>query len=169
MNDTPTRENFQIDFMSLVELERSQGRPDWALISITDSDQSPAVIPAAYRHFLRMSFDDLDNDAIEHGSIGVTFSQSDAQIIWDFIRRIANTQELVGLAIQCEAGRSRSAAIALFASAVTQGHFVSCRRIDGFNDLVLGRLEAASGVRVFRPRITMVEPGQTIPRAIAKP
>lgn len=166
MNETKTRQDFQIDFMSLVLLERSKGRPDWAVISITDSDQSPAVIPDGYGHRLQLSFDDLDTDAIHQGSTGVPFEEQDAQILWGFIKRVGQDAATHGLLVQCEAGRSRSAAIAIFASAVLGGRFVTSRRVDGFNDLVLSALERVSAIRVSRPRATTVEPEQVIARAL---
>lgn len=166
MQDKLTRQDLQIDFMSLVQLERSTGRPDWAVISITDSDQSAALIPTGYGHSLKLSFDDLDTDAIHQGSTGVPFEQEDAQIVWGFIKKIGQDPTTHGLIVQCEAGRSRSAAIAIFASAVLAGRFVTSRRVDGFNDLVLSALEKVSAVRVSRPRSTTVEPDQVIERAL---
>lgn len=166
MNESLTQQDFQIDFMSLVSLERSKGHPDWAVISITDSDQSAALIPEGYGHTLQMSFDDLDNDAIHQGSTGIPFEEADAQLLWSFIQKIAHDTRTHGLIVQCEAGRSRSAAIAIFASAVLGGRFVTSRRVDGFNDLVLSALERVSAIRVSRPRTTTVELGQTIARAL---
>lgn len=149
-----------VDFVSLNRLEAMQGDPAWAVVSITDSDKSDARIPSGFGPAIRLKFDDLDVDALTQGSQGVPFTQDDARRLLVFLNEISDSPDQVGVLVHCEAGRSRSAAIAILISGLFGGKFLHERRVDGWNDLVLSILERQAGRRIVRPHGMTVVSGQ---------
>lgn len=152
-----------VDFVSRVEIERMAGNPGMAVISVTDSDAGDALIHPDFGRVLRLRFDDLDDEALRCGSTGKVFGEADARQIVDFLVALQH-EGMPSALVHCEAGRSRSAAIALFISGACAAKFAFARRIDGWNERVVALLERAAGVQVGRPSSMMVQPGDVVGR-----
>jgi predicted protein tyrosine phosphatase len=99
-----------VDFMPRYKAERTRFTGQDAVISITDPGQKEADLKGV-GDILRLSF--LDE----------TFTEDHAAAIVVFIDRVRAAKGFRGLHIHCEAGVSRSAAVALFAQTVTGCEF----------------------------------------------
>ena len=89
-------------------------RRSWALVSISDPDRQHAVLPLALLQtgVLRLQFDDAaPGDApLDRRQPLRQFTAADARAVWSFVsERMGRVDTLV---VQCEAGWSRSPAIA---------------------------------------------------------
>lgn len=140
-----------VDFVSAVLAERHPGDSAWAVISISDSDSSPTRLSPTFGRVLRLAFDDLDGEALANGGEGVVFTAAMAELVLQFLRGANQAPNLEGVLVHCEAGRSKSAAIAIFIAGALGAAFSHERRVDGWNELVLQQLERSAGLRVPRP------------------
>ena len=90
------------------------GRAPFALISITDPDLPPASVPAQImmRGMLRLSFDDAQpaDEPLGGAERLRLMCEADAEAVWRFVVRYA--PEVCRLVVHCEAGWSRSPAVA---------------------------------------------------------
>ncbi len=99
----------QLEVLSRQEIESLLGRPDWAVISITDpvSAFGPARLQSGWLAVLRMEFFDAD-PAFDMPDIAMT--REEARQIVEFVRQYA--PQVKGFVIHCNQGISRSQAVA---------------------------------------------------------
>lgn len=83
---------------------------DWAVISINNSETS-TQIQAGWWDVLRLEFDDI----VEYEEPYRLFSEGQARQIIEFVMH-CHAEETEGLIVQCNAGVSRSAAVAKWIS-----------------------------------------------------
>ena len=95
----------QVIFKSRKEAEASQPSLEWAVISINGLD--PARLQAGWLEVLRVEFDDVDVAEEPH----ILFSDYEARQIEQFVARV-NDKGVEGILVHCNAGISRSAAVA---------------------------------------------------------
>jgi predicted protein tyrosine phosphatase len=111
-----------------------------AVISITDNDQADARIHGITdsQRLLRVRFLDVE-EHIVHPKFkkDFLFDSDKAQTIKDFIDVLHALPEKVEMVVHCEAGASRSAAVALFIYYHTQCEFKNHDRADYANKLVV--------------------------------
>jgi len=88
------------------QAEASVGWSHWAVISI--SGLNPAVLKDGWHSVLRLEFDDIDTPEEPY----IFFSDSHANQIIDFVEEVQRGHEVEGILIHCQAGISRSAAVA---------------------------------------------------------
>jgi predicted protein tyrosine phosphatase len=84
-----------------------------ACISINDSNQAPALLPASIddAHVLRLQFDDVDgSNETWHNRPVVMFNESLAESILDFWHQVKDQIDV--LLVHCNAGMCRSPAVA---------------------------------------------------------
>ena len=153
-----------VDFVSTNRLESLEGDSSWSVISITDPGTSIARVSPKFGALLRLSFDDLDQDALQAGCAGQQIGLREFQQLMVWLEGRHSDPDTRGVLIQCEAGRSRSAAFAIFISGLYGAQFVERRRIDGFNRLLLSILETVTRRSVGRPGNWMVTRGEVIGR-----
>ena len=104
-------------FMPRIAAENLIGDSRSAIISITDPNDS-ACLKDGWRDVLRLSFNDVsDSSNTKHRHSFVPFNAFMATAIHSFVSR--NESHITTLVVHCEAGVSRSAAIAL----VLAGHY----------------------------------------------
>lgn len=96
-----------VKFISRREAENSPGMPEWAMISITENAADRADLHG-WRDVLRLAFHDID--VIDTSGEYTLMSADQAHQIVDFIDRLA--PEIAGVMVHCNAGISRSAAVA---------------------------------------------------------
>lgn len=109
-----------------------------AVISITDPDQKDVIIKGT-ENLLRLKFLDLEAP-INHPKFNnhFLFNEEQAKEIHRFILSINEpNQKIDHLIIHCEAGASRSAAVALFAYHLTQADFPKYHDANFANKLVV--------------------------------
>src|SRR5207248_2478358 len=104
--------NIVVASRARVERGRLPKRP-FALVSITDPGSSPAAISPTprLRGILRLAFDDArpgDQPPDERQALRL-MTPLDSRAIWDFVTDQRDADTLV---VQCEAGWSRSPAVA---------------------------------------------------------
>lgn len=102
----------EIQFCGRWEAERFVSTKPWVAISITDPGSEPAKLLEKNRlSVLRLQFHDLDQPALGSGDL---FTPTMARRIIAFVIQWA--PHVDGLLTHCEAGISRSAAVAAFVS-----------------------------------------------------
>lgn len=109
-----------VDFLSRYSFEGRTPTPQDAVISIGDPDQgTPAVLSAYGVRVLRVQFLDIEPEVCwKHGiDIDKCLTQRQTEAIAGFLRAIHLLEERIDLVVHCEAGVSRSAAVALTAAA----------------------------------------------------
>lgn len=136
--------------MSAARFESTDADSGLGVISITDTGTSDAMVAEGFGPVLRLRFDDLDDENLAHGSVGRVFTAKAAETVVRFLDALHRAQDMRGLLVHCEMGRSRSAAVAWYALSYG-GRLLKQRRIDGTNQLVLRLLENAGGHGVPRP------------------
>ena len=116
-----------------------------AVISITDPSQALANLPAKLHSILRIAFTDLYEESLgvplglipdihQNPGIGLYYAENkhkfvdarDAYSIYEFIKNLQQIQAHVELVVHCEAGISRSAAIAKFVHETYAVPITSC-------------------------------------------
>lgn len=106
-------------FLSRVEAEAFPGHPGAVLVSITDPETPAPALGPYWRDVLRLQFYDADDDvaeAVEREGL-VVCHEPDARRIVSFLERWHGEPEgPPELVAHCEAGVSRSAAVARFAA-----------------------------------------------------
>jgi hypothetical protein len=108
----PPRPRFQLLTMGREEAERFIPGEDDVCISILSPGAPPAVLREGWRAVLRLEFHDFpwpDRDAAVMGAQQITEAQADQVIA--FVE--AHAQHAKRIVVHCEAGISRSVAIAL--------------------------------------------------------
>jgi len=111
-----------VDFLSRWFFESRQPAANEAAISVGDHDQAtPAVLDGYGEKALRVQFLDVEpEDSWKHGfDIRHCLTPEQAEQIAVFLRRIHASEDRIDLIVHCEAGVSRSAAVALAAVAYT--------------------------------------------------
>jgi predicted protein tyrosine phosphatase len=88
------------------QAEASTGWPHWSVISI--SGLNPAVLKDGWHSVLRLEFDDIDVGEEPH----ILFNESHAERVIDFVTAVQESHEVEGILVHCQAGVSRSAAVA---------------------------------------------------------
>lgn len=88
------------------QAEASAGWPHWAVISI--SGLNPASLKNGWHSVLRLEFDDIDTPEEPY----ILFSDTQANQVIDFVQAVRDSYEVEGILVHCQAGISRSAAVA---------------------------------------------------------
>ena len=110
----------KICFTSRQRAEALQGDAAMAVISITDPGTPKAKLDPAFHHVLRLAFFDAQPaDEYLPAPIPGLFDRQMAEQISQFVHRLQAEPLDLGLLVHCEFGVSRSAAVALFAEAVS--------------------------------------------------
>ena len=109
----------KIQYTSRKLAEQLRGSPYMAVISITDPTTPEARLDPLFRHVLRLSFyDAVPADEFMPACPGL-FDHHMAAQISTFIGELHAAPFDISLMVHCEYGVSRSAAVALFAEALT--------------------------------------------------
>ncbi len=109
----------QVQYTSRKLAEQLRGSPYMAVISITDPTTPEAKLDPLFRHVLRLAFfDAVPADEYMPPCPGLFDRQMAAQIS-AFIEELHSAPFEISLMVHCEYGVSRSAAVALFAEALT--------------------------------------------------
>lgn len=116
-----------VDFISRATFESRMSKPNEAVISIGDHDQPAPLVLSNYSHGLRQQFLDIEpEDAWRHGlRCELAFQLAQATELAGFIRMLHGLPQKIDCIVHCEAGVSRSAAIALAIEA-----YANCDRVD---------------------------------------
>ena len=132
----------QVHFASRDLAESLAGNPYMAVISITDPGTPEARLNPAFRHVLRLSFyDAVPADEFMPACPGL-FDHHMAARISTFIGELHAAPFEISLMVHCEYGISRSAAVALFASALTGAPLEAREFTYEANQWVIDQLEA---------------------------
>ena len=109
----------KVQYTSRKLAEQLRGSPYMAVISITDPTTPEAKLDPLFRHVLRLSFyDAVPADEFMPACPGL-FDHHMAARISTFIGELHAAPFEISLMVHCEYGISRSAAVALFAAALT--------------------------------------------------
>src|SRR5574343_1562110 len=110
----------QIRYTSRQQAEQLRGSPFAAVVSITDPGSPEAKLDPLFRHVIRLSFFDAIPAAdYLPAPIPGLFDYRMAGEISSIIEKLHTTTVDHALIVHCEYGVSRSAAVALFAAALT--------------------------------------------------
>lgn len=103
-----------VDFICRAFFEDRYPRPWEAAISIGDHDQKPPGVLHGYRHALRLQFLDVEPEECRKHDIPheKTFQSKQAMKVAAFIRTLHDLPDKIDVVVHCEAGISRSAAVA---------------------------------------------------------
>ena len=109
----------QVQYTSRKLAEQLRGSPYMAVISITDPTTPEAKLDPLFRHVLRLAFFDAVPADEYQPIIPGLFDHHMAARISAFIAELHAAPFEITLMVHCEYGVSRSAAVALFAEALT--------------------------------------------------
>ena len=110
----------KVSFTSRKSAETLPGDPATAVISITDPGQPEAHLAPTFRHVLRLAFfDAVPADEFLPAPIPGLFDHRMARQVSDFLTDLQARPADMSLLVHCEFGVSRSAAVALFAEAMS--------------------------------------------------
>lgn len=109
----------QVQYTSRKLAEQLRGSPYMAVISITDPTTPEAKLDPLFRHVLRLAFFDAVPADEYMPTIPGLFNRDMAMQISAFIEELHAAPFEITLMVHCEYGVSRSAAVALFAEALT--------------------------------------------------
>lgn len=104
-----------LQFLSIHEAESFVPYQSSVAISIISPGRAPARLHGDIGEILRLAFHDATPKDSNPQST-VLFSAEDAKAVIDFLRRHHARTQALHLLIHCEAGISRSAAVAVFAA-----------------------------------------------------
>lgn len=108
----------QVLFTSRELAESLPGKPDTAIISITDPGSPDARLAPQFQHVLRLSFyDAVPADEYLPAPFPGMFDYAMARQISHFVSTLHATPAEISMLVHCEYGVSRSAAVALFVEA----------------------------------------------------
>ncbi len=143
----------RIQYTSRKLAEQLRGSPYMAVISITDPTTPEAKLDPLFRHVLRLSFfDAIPADEYMPALPGL-FDHHMAAHICTFIEELHAAPFEISLMVHCEYGVSRSAAVALFAEALTGAPLEAREFTYEANQWVIDLLEAHhQGLSVDIPR-----------------
>ncbi|MFN4342921.1 MAG: hypothetical protein ACK4FE_12980 [Azonexus sp.] len=143
----------RIQYTSRKLAEQLRGSPYMAVISITDPTAPEARLDPLFRHVLRLSFfDAVPADEFMPACPGL-FDHHMAGQIGSFITELHAAPFDISLMVHCEFGISRSAAVALFAEALTGAPLDAREFTYEANQWVIDQLEARHpGVHVAVPQ-----------------
>lgn len=141
----------EIMFCSREKAEALGGRDDTVIVSICDPNSEPARLKYGFRAVLRVRFDELPEGVSSLHGLSL-FSVQQADEIATFIEAVHRFSAPLSLVCHCEAGISRSAAVALFAEALTGASFPERPRAYSANHHVL------TVFRAVRPRVGVSVP-----------
>ena len=109
-----------VQYTSRQLAEQLRGTPYTAVISITDPGAPVARLDPLFRHLLRLAFyDAVPADEYLPAPLPGLFDHRMATEISTFIEELHAAPFEMSLLVHCEFGVSRSAAVALFAAALT--------------------------------------------------
>lgn len=139
-----------IDFWPRLKAQDYKFTEQDIVISITDPKQ---VLPniAQPADLLRLAFFDIDDSLSEPRFADFKFNDDHAQSIIDYLETHHKKNEDLNLIVHCEAGVSRSAAVALFAHNYTKAHFSNLSKTSHANSYIVGVLSNKSGIDVYIP------------------
>jgi len=107
----------RVYFASRQLAESLDGRPDIAIISITDPGTPDARLSDNFHSILRLQFfDAVPADEYLPAPHGL-FDRIMAREVSNFVQALGASEQPVGVLVHCEYGISRSAAVALFVEA----------------------------------------------------
>ncbi len=110
----------KIQYTSRKLAEQLRGTPYMAVISITDPGTPVAKLDPLFRHVLRLAFfDAIPADEYLPAPLPGLFDHRMAAQISAFVEELHAAPFEMSLMVHCEYGVSRSAAVALFAEALT--------------------------------------------------
>lgn len=124
---------------------------DFIIISITDPKQNLAKLKLNEENILRVQFLDITEDLLEPRWANSLFTSQQAEEIAYFISQKHNEKKNYQLIVHCEAGVSRSAAIALTAHTITQCDFPNKEKAVIPNPFVLSLMENQIGIAIEVP------------------
>lgn len=132
--------------------ERERFTAQQAVISITDPGQAPARIEGDSA-VLRLSFYDLTEAATVDARFGpeTLFDAERAARLAAFVGELNDAPESVDVTVHCEAGVSRSSAVALFVEAASKCDFATRETADLANPMVLSVMSKLSGLEITAP------------------
>ncbi len=109
-----------VEYTSRKQAEQLRGTPFVAVISITDPGTPEATLDPLFRHVLRLAFyDAVPADEYLPAPLPGLFDYHMAGQISAYLEELHSAPVDMSLIVHCEFGVSRSAAVALFASALT--------------------------------------------------
>lgn len=140
-----------VDFWPRLRAEAFPFTARHAVVSITDPGQTPANIVGTST-LLRLSFFDLVED-IGHPDFPPEklFVPQKARALREFIAAVQQASRIDTCIVHCEAGVSRSAAVALVVEALTGAAFPTRARAGLANALVLQVCEMEMGLQITLP------------------
>lgn len=127
------------------EIETAKIDVPYAVVSVTDPEREAAILAESPNHraILRLSFH--DKSGLRAAALGKTaMTAADAQAILDFVS--AHLHEVKLIVCQCEAGISRSAAIAAALSRILQNNDSFFFTHYAPNDYIYKTLLKAAGI-----------------------
>ena len=143
----------QVRYASRELAESLAGNPYMAVISITDPGTPEARLDPLFRHVLRLSFfDAVPADEYLPAPLPGMFDYPMARRVADFVAELHAAPFDIEMMVHCEYGVSRSAAVALFAEALTGAPLEAREFTYEANQWVIDQLEASHpGVSVDVP------------------
>lgn len=131
-----------IAFTSRESAESLSGRPDMAVISITDPGTEQAKLAPDFDHVLRLSFfDAVPADEYLPAPMPGLFDRHMAHRISEFVEKLHAAPDDLSIVVHCEYGVSRSAAVALFVEAYSGAPLQAREFASEANAWVIDRLQ----------------------------
>jgi predicted protein tyrosine phosphatase len=147
-----------VQYTSRKLAEQLRGTPYMAVISITDPTTPEAKLDPLFRHVLRLSFfDAVPADEYLPAPMPGLFDHHMAALIDAFISELHAAPFEMSLMVHCEFGVSRSAAVALYAAALTEAPLEAREFTYEANQWVLDRLsQIRPELNIDLPPVTAV-------------
>lgn len=135
-----------INFLSRAHAEQRQAESCDVLVSISEPDAPLPQLKAGWRDVLSVQFWDVLEPIERDGNLYPAITDEQAALIADFIRHWQGSAEKVRFTAHCQAGVSRSAAVALSAHDYSGGEFARRQLACNANVLVVRRVNEALGL-----------------------